>query len=130
MVVLCVNRQSLNISIDRESINNIVVNSCGLGPKTVYYSDHKEALDSLFSMISGEYEYIGNWKRPDTSGGGPYTIALYDHNKDLIDTIYYMDYRIFVGTIWRDKFCTYKHKEKMLDFNEFHIYLDEHVEFR
>jgi len=122
-------RQKMTISIDRESVSYIKISYHGFGWKTVNYSEHKDALDSLFDMLSGEYEYIGNWRMPEASGTGTGAIEVYNQNRELVNSILYLDYRILVSKNPSNKrnraFYTYRNIHGTLDFNDFYSYIDK-----
>ena len=130
--VLCwavyrVNLQLMSIAIDREQVDRVTVYCRGLSPVTLQYSEHEDALDSVFDMLSGSYRYAGIWRRPETLGGGPYAFDLYDENGELIDTILYLDGKIVLDTRLMDIYHTYVHNDRedfLLDFTEFYTYLD------
>lgn len=116
-------RQAMELSIDRESVSYAVVYSRGLSPVTLSYSEHGGALNALFDMLSGSYEYVGDWRVPAADGGGPGTIGLYDRDGGLIDTIQFLNDQIYVrisGTLY----YTYEPRNGTLDFTGFYAYLD------
>ena len=128
-VVTTINRQTMTISIDRGNVSYIVI-YYGISPRRVNYAEHQVALDSVFDMLTGDYEYSGTWRRPETTGGGPYSISFFNHNRELINRICYMDYRVFIsanpGAADNGKrMYTYRHKERNIDLSDFYSYMDE-----
>jgi hypothetical protein len=113
----------MTISIDRENITHIEVYYRGLGPKTLYYSDHKDILDSLFDMFSGDYKYYGSWRMPETAGTGVNTFIFYS-NREEICKISVLDFRVLTSTMWKRTFYTYTHRGNTLDLTDFYAYLN------
>lgn len=127
MAVSASNRKTMTISIDKENVGYIGI-YYGISPIKIDYFAHKGALDPLFDMLSGEYEYSGKIRlRNDVSGGGPNIIAIYNENGELSHLIRYADFRIYVSanpnSARNRSFYTYIHSERVLDFNDFYAYL-------
>ena len=132
LAISAINRQTMTISIDRESVSHIVI-YYGISPRKVDYSEHKVALDSVFDMLSGDYDYSGTWRRPDTAGTGMCSIFLYNQNKELICTINYMNNRVYIianqsiphnSKMYANKMYAYRHKTNIIDFSDFYAYMD------
>ena len=143
MIVAFVGRLTMTVALNREDIKFIISNSRqSAGAIILYYAEHKEALDSLFDMITGEYAYAGVWRPPAGGGIGPNSLMVYSHDHELLfDIGLFSDSYITVpsGTssflsrisdgLFREKFYVYVHHEDKPLFSDFFQYLETYGKY-
>ena len=128
-MVMLLRRNYLSVNISNENLAHIVCCSRGLGPRTLEYPEHREIIDSTISGINGEYQYVRSFTNRGVSGGGPYVMYLFDHDGNLIDSIYYMNGYIYVPSVFKGRYLVYKNKNTVVDLSSWEKYLDSYGEY-
>ena len=107
---VCFSHRSITLSINTEKLSYVICYSRGLGPRKLDYTEHQKTLDEIFDMVSGEYRYVRRENSSGQSGGGPYSIFLYDNSGELINTIRYMNGQLYIPANGNGKYYIYRNK--------------------
>ena len=124
MIAGCGNKrqQTFTVQIDSKQVSYLEAYCLGLGPRTVRMEDDPELVLALIEMFNGTYSYYDTWKIPQkVSGGGPYSITLYDTSKNEIMNLRFMDDKLYVLHKEGKSFDRYKNMEHSLDFASFYL---------
>lgn len=111
----------ITVQIDSKQVSYLEAYCLGLGPRTVRTEDDPELVLALIEMFNGTYSYYDTWEIPQKiSGGGPYSVTLYDNSKKEIMTLCFMDDKLYAVHKEGKSFDRYKHTGHSLDFAAFY----------
>lgn len=119
---------TMHLDIDTSNLQYVEVFTGNVHVYTLDYEEHKEALDSFFSMLAGDYSYEFTHDTSNIDGGGPCFVKLYDDEGNELQEILYArksgSICVEIGDL---KYKYYSHKEHTLDFSEFEDYGLQHI---
>lgn len=119
-------QQNISIEIDPDGLTYIVGYCGGYGPKMLQYREHKDMIDRVVEMVSGEYVYQETWSDESRSGGGPNLIEFYTEDGGKEYEIRYVDGMIAVATNDDNKYYLYGKADAIVSFDDFEEYLNLH----
>lgn len=127
--------ETYTIDIDISQVSYVELSFFSLGTMTIKIEDEPAFVEALVDMLNGEYVLADLWEKPNTDGGGPYSVFIYDIDGNRVgySTIsphIYIYYQDGIGSVEDDSYygytyygniyARYEHSEYTLDMEAFY----------